>query len=259
MRLALLGPIAWRTPPRHYGPWEHVTGLLADGLVSRGVDVTLFATLDSVTPRGTGRCLRPAAMRRTRRRRPRLGGAPRGPCARSLGRVRPRPQPPRLASARLRAGSPAPRCSPRSTGSPPRHPPRLPSVGIVVRVDLRRRPRTGARVRRHGPPRRRSRRAALLARWRRRARLLRPHPSRQGNGRRHRRSRGGPAGRSSSAVRCTTSATSKRRSRPTSTTTASATSAPSVRTSAPPSSARRPASCTRSRSPSRSGCRWSRR
>jgi len=47
VKLALLGPIAWRTPPRHYGPWELVTGLLADGLVVRGVDVTLFATLDS--------------------------------------------------------------------------------------------------------------------------------------------------------------------------------------------------------------------
>src|SRR5882757_11558843 len=49
MKLALLGPIAWRTPPRHYGPWELVTGLLADGLAQRGVDVTLFATLDSIT------------------------------------------------------------------------------------------------------------------------------------------------------------------------------------------------------------------
>ncbi|WP_045744262.1 glycosyltransferase family 4 protein [Actinoplanes rectilineatus] len=49
MRIALLGPIAWRTPPRHYGPWELITGLLADGLTARGVDVTLFATLDSVT------------------------------------------------------------------------------------------------------------------------------------------------------------------------------------------------------------------
>jgi len=49
VRIALLGPIAWRTPPRHYGPWELITGLLADGLASRGVDVTLFATLDSLT------------------------------------------------------------------------------------------------------------------------------------------------------------------------------------------------------------------
>jgi glycosyltransferase involved in cell wall biosynthesis len=49
VRVALLGPVAWRTPPRHYGPWERVTGLLAEGLVAAGVDVTLFATLDSVT------------------------------------------------------------------------------------------------------------------------------------------------------------------------------------------------------------------
>lgn len=49
MRLALLGPVAWRTPPRHYGPWEQVTSTLAEGLVARGVDVTLFATLDSQT------------------------------------------------------------------------------------------------------------------------------------------------------------------------------------------------------------------
>jgi glycosyltransferase involved in cell wall biosynthesis len=49
MRVALLGPIAWRTPPKHYGPWEQVTSLLAEGLVRRGVDVTLFATLDSQT------------------------------------------------------------------------------------------------------------------------------------------------------------------------------------------------------------------
>ena len=45
----MLGPIAWRTPPRHYGPWEQVTGLLTEGLVARGVEVTLFATLDSLT------------------------------------------------------------------------------------------------------------------------------------------------------------------------------------------------------------------
>ena len=28
---ACSGPIAWRTPPEHYGPWEQVTGLLAEG------------------------------------------------------------------------------------------------------------------------------------------------------------------------------------------------------------------------------------
>jgi len=49
VRVAMLGPVAWRTPPRHYGPWEQVTGLLTEGLVARGVDVTLFATLDSRT------------------------------------------------------------------------------------------------------------------------------------------------------------------------------------------------------------------
>ncbi len=50
MRVAILGPIAWRTPPRHYGPWERIAGLIADGLHATGVDVTLFATLDSQTP-----------------------------------------------------------------------------------------------------------------------------------------------------------------------------------------------------------------
>ncbi|MBX6748149.1 MAG: glycosyltransferase family 4 protein [Micromonosporaceae bacterium] len=60
MRIALLGPITWRTPPRAYGPWEQVVSLLADGLAARGVDVTLFATLDSVTPAAVdGVCPRP--------------------------------------------------------------------------------------------------------------------------------------------------------------------------------------------------------
>jgi glycosyltransferase involved in cell wall biosynthesis len=49
VKVALLGPVAWRTPPRHYGPWELITSLLAEGLVARGVEVTLFATADSVT------------------------------------------------------------------------------------------------------------------------------------------------------------------------------------------------------------------
>ncbi len=60
MRIAMLAPISWRTPPRHYGPWELVTSLLTEALVARGVDVTLFATLDSSTA-GTlaGVCPRP--------------------------------------------------------------------------------------------------------------------------------------------------------------------------------------------------------
>ena len=49
MRIAMLAPIAWRTPPRHYGPWELVTSLLTEALVRKGVEVTLFATLDSET------------------------------------------------------------------------------------------------------------------------------------------------------------------------------------------------------------------
>jgi glycosyltransferase involved in cell wall biosynthesis len=49
MKIAMLGPIEWRTPPRHYGPWEQMTSLLTEGLIARGVDVTLFASLDSVT------------------------------------------------------------------------------------------------------------------------------------------------------------------------------------------------------------------
>lgn len=49
MRVAMLSSISWRTPPRAYGPWELVTSLLTEALVERGIDVTLFATLDSET------------------------------------------------------------------------------------------------------------------------------------------------------------------------------------------------------------------
>ena len=60
LRVAMLAPIAWRVPPRHYGPWEQFASLLTEGLVERGVDVTLFASgdsrtagrLSSVVPRG---------------------------------------------------------------------------------------------------------------------------------------------------------------------------------------------------------------
>src|SRR5438309_5365686 len=49
LRVAVLAPIAWRAPPRQYGPWEQFASLLAEGLVARGVDVTLSATADSIT------------------------------------------------------------------------------------------------------------------------------------------------------------------------------------------------------------------
>jgi glycosyltransferase involved in cell wall biosynthesis len=49
MKVAVLSPVAWRTPPRHYGPWEQVASNITEGLVKRGIDVTLFATGDSVT------------------------------------------------------------------------------------------------------------------------------------------------------------------------------------------------------------------
>ncbi len=48
-RIAVLSPIAWRTPPRQYGAWETVAGNITEGLVARGWDVTLFATGDSLT------------------------------------------------------------------------------------------------------------------------------------------------------------------------------------------------------------------
>jgi len=48
-KVAVLSPVAWRTPPRQYGAWETVASNIAEGLVARGWDVTLFATRDSVT------------------------------------------------------------------------------------------------------------------------------------------------------------------------------------------------------------------
>jgi len=49
MRIAVLAPVAWRTPPRHYGPWEQVAFNISEGLAKRGIEVTLFATKDSFT------------------------------------------------------------------------------------------------------------------------------------------------------------------------------------------------------------------
>ncbi len=43
LRLAVLAPIAWPTPPPGYGPWEQIAFNIADGMRRRGLDVTLFA------------------------------------------------------------------------------------------------------------------------------------------------------------------------------------------------------------------------
>ena len=48
-RIAVLSPVAWRTPPRQYGAWETVASNVTEGLVARGWDVTLYATGDSIT------------------------------------------------------------------------------------------------------------------------------------------------------------------------------------------------------------------
>ncbi|HVA33241.1 MAG TPA: glycosyltransferase family 4 protein [Candidatus Baltobacteraceae bacterium] len=47
LRLAVLAPISWPTPPPGYGPWEQIAFNVADGMRRRGLDVTLFATGNS--------------------------------------------------------------------------------------------------------------------------------------------------------------------------------------------------------------------
>ncbi len=43
LRVAVLAPITWPTPPPGYGPWEQIAFNIADGMRRRGLDVTLFA------------------------------------------------------------------------------------------------------------------------------------------------------------------------------------------------------------------------
>lgn len=46
-RIAVVSPVAWRTPPRQYGAWETVASNICEGLIDRGwKNVTLFATGD---------------------------------------------------------------------------------------------------------------------------------------------------------------------------------------------------------------------
>jgi glycosyltransferase involved in cell wall biosynthesis len=49
-QIAVLSPVAWRTPPRAYGAWETVASNITEGLVARGwKNITLFATKESIT------------------------------------------------------------------------------------------------------------------------------------------------------------------------------------------------------------------
>ena len=36
LRVAVLAPVSWRVPPRHYGPWEQFASLLTEGLAAKG-------------------------------------------------------------------------------------------------------------------------------------------------------------------------------------------------------------------------------
>ncbi|AVR45113.1 glycosyl transferase [Christiangramia fulva] len=49
MRIAILAPIAWRTPPEGYGPWEQVASTITEALVKKGYEVSLFASGNSIT------------------------------------------------------------------------------------------------------------------------------------------------------------------------------------------------------------------
>jgi glycosyltransferase involved in cell wall biosynthesis len=62
MKIAQIAPLWERVPPPTYGGIELVVGLLTDGLVARGHEVTLFASGDSITS-ATLESVHPQALR----------------------------------------------------------------------------------------------------------------------------------------------------------------------------------------------------
>jgi len=66
LRLALLAPISFPTPPPGYGPWEQVASNIAEEMCRRGIDVTLFATKNSRTA-GKLRSVVPVGLEEDRR------------------------------------------------------------------------------------------------------------------------------------------------------------------------------------------------
>jgi len=49
MRIAILSPVAWRTPSEQFGSLENIVSDITEELVKKGIEVTLFATKDSRT------------------------------------------------------------------------------------------------------------------------------------------------------------------------------------------------------------------
>ena len=236
MRVALLGPIAWRTPPRHYGPWELVTSLLADGLRRSGHrrHALRHARLGHRAPSSTGSARVPT------RRTPAMDGRVWealhvAHALHALGRLRSHPQPSRLVATGLLGAHRDARGHHDPRLLLPAHPARLPAVEERLRLHLGLRPLPRPRLRRHRLSRRRSRPACRFLRRGGDGLVCfgRIHPDKgTARGGRHRaegraaardlRARPGPAllgggGRAARRRRrgCATSARSARRSGPT--------------------------------------------
>ena len=198
LRIAVLAPVSWRVPPRHYGPWEQFASLLTEGLVARGVDVTLFATADSIT---SGRLASVVARGYSEDRG---GGAqgrrvpPHRARLRARRRVRRDPQQLRLPPVDLqRARRHArPDDDPRVlVGADPAGLPAL-QRHRLLRRDQRRGPASEPRLPRHDPSRHRYERLLAAPDSRRLPALLREDPSGQGHrGGDRRRRRVGSAAR----------------------------------------------------------------
>ncbi len=184
LRIAVLAPIAWRTPPVHYGPWELFASLLAEGLVGLGHDVTLFATGDSVTDGDAGHATVGTRVVRGRLDRPQGRRVPAHrvgvrPC-RGLRRhpQRLRLPPPDLQRPRRHAGGDH---DPRVLLAGDRPGLRALRRHHRLRRDQRRRPPPAPALRRHDPPRHRRRRLRPPSPTRRPPAVLRAHPPRQGH------------------------------------------------------------------------------
>ena len=255
LRVAMLAPISWRVPPRHYGPWEQFVSLLTEGLVERGIDVTLFAAADSVTSARLVGTI-PTGYSEDPDLDPKVWEAPpHRDGVRASRRVRPDPQQLRLPAAHVqRSGRHArPHHDPRVLVGEDRARLRALRRSRPLRRDQRRRPAPEAPLRGHDPPRHpdagvpaRDDAGGLPV-------VLRADPSAQGDGRGDRRGRaGGPAARRSPAS-CRTRSTSTGPWSRASTATACGTSVPSGPTSAGRCWAAHAPSCTSSRSRSRSG------